>query len=373
MSCSVPDLARTTAETGRYASELVAFCRPEERDAVERSPGVRFTRMPFERLRPWADFRARTRLRDLVGDCEIVHIHGLWSAHGSAAADLSSRSRTPVIVSAHGMLERWAVAQRRWKKLLYSAAVERPRLRRAACLRALTHAEVADYRNFGLTNPVAVVPNGIVVPESLDPEPFLDLFPHLRNHRIVLYLGRIDHKKGVDLLCRAWASLSHPFPDARLVLAGPVSRDAGSLARRLVSELKISSSVTFTGLLRGRMKWSAFAAAGVFVLPSRSEGFSMAVLEALASRVPVLITRQCNFPEVVFSDCGWVVEPETAAIRTALGEALSMSDSELARLGINGRNLVRRRYSWPTIGRQMADVYDWILGGTRPTSVEIVE
>ena len=140
----------------------------------------------------------------------------------------------------------------------------------------------------------------------------------------------------------------------------------------MVRELGLGSNVTFTGMLTGDLKRSAQAASSIFVLPSYSEGFSVAVLEALALGIPVIVTNRCNISEVARWGCGWVIEPEEKALEIALTEALQAPEAPLKAMGEWGRSLVSQHYTWDVVGRQMAAVYDWVLGGTMPSNVEIV-
>jgi glycosyltransferase involved in cell wall biosynthesis len=268
------------------------------------------------------------------------------------------------------MLDAWALRNKRWKKIAYGF-FERANLRRAACLHALTEAEALDYRTFGLRNPVAIIPNGVNAPPLLDAQAFLSAHPECRDRQVLLYLGRIHYKKGVHLLARTWASLAPRFPDAHLVYAGPDSENTLSGLRQLVDELGVARRVTFTGMLDAPAKWSALAAAHAFVLPSYSEGFSVATLEALAAARPVIVTDACRFPEIAARQCGWVVSPSRGELEAALAECLGASRARLETMGEKGRRLVQMRYQWSAIARQMSDVYDWILGGARPSSVEM--
>jgi glycosyltransferase involved in cell wall biosynthesis len=273
----------------------------------------------------------------------------------------------PYLYSAHGMLEPWALNEGKWKKRAYLAAVELPALRGAVGLRALTRAENADYRRVGLGNPVRIIPNGIDIPEASSPRPFLEAFPHLASRRLVLFLSRIHPKKGIDLLCRAWARLEKSLPDAHLVVAGPDNGDTLAGLIELVRHLDIDRRVTFTGLLRGPVKWSALAAATVFVLPSHSEGFSMAILEALGSGLPCLVSRNCHFPEITEQGCGWEIDPNEEQIANSLGHALGMKPDSLAKMARNGRALVAGHFTWTAIGSRTADMLDEWSGLADPS------
>jgi glycosyltransferase involved in cell wall biosynthesis len=270
------------------------------------------------------------------------------------------------------MLDRWALQQKSWRKAPYLALCERHNLASAACLRALTQNEVQDYRRAGIKGSVAIVPNGVTIPANTSSALLLEKFPDLRSRHIVLYLGRLHRKKGIDLLCRAWSRVSAQFPDAVLLVAGPDSEGTLAHLQSMVADAGIAPRVVFAGMLSGPLKWSALAAAEVFVLPSHSEGFSVSVVEAMGMGVPVIITRQCWFPEVAEKSCGWVIEPEVGQIADALAENLRMSPAERAARQANAHTLVDTHYRWEVIGRKMIEVYEWVLGAAKPEFVEAI-
>ena len=266
ISTLMPRLCEATKAIGIDVA-IAGFCGPDE-DACEIEKwGSSFSRFPLGGLRWWNGSMLRERLNRLLQSADGLHIHGIWDDHSAASGALARAARKPYIVSAHGMLERWAVRHKWMKKWLYSLLIERSNLQQAACLHALTRAEVGDYRRYGLTRPIAVIPNGVDVPRVSSPEMFLEAYPHLRGRRLVVFLSRIHHKKGLDILCKAWRNIHHKFADAHLVFAGPDCDNSTSSVQTLVADLGIARWVTFTGMLRGAMKWSALGAAEVFVLP----------------------------------------------------------------------------------------------------------
>ncbi len=365
----VPSLCSALSTGSGARVSIAAFC--DQQEAMPALENVRVDRYPLGPTQWVRDSNIRRRLSDQVRDSDGIHIHGLWREHCTVAAWLARKWKKPYAVSAHGMLERWALANKGAKKALYSYLFERRNLAQAACLHALTQTEVTDYRRFGLKTPVAIVPNGITIPSHLSAEPFLTANPHLRDRRIVLFLGRIHYKKGVDLLCRAWPAIYRRWPDAHLVIAGPDFENTRVGIETLVKEMDVASSVTFTGMLDAEMKWSALHAAQIFVLPSHSEGLSVSVLEAMGIGVPVVVTEQCNIPEVRRYNCGLVVQPKTGELIEAIGHLLSLDRAAIERFGNAGRQLVRRSYSWETVARQMSQVYQWMLGGQLPSDVEV--
>src|ERR1019366_6678208 len=156
---------------------------------------------------------------DAIRKADVLQIHGLWQQQCITAGGIGRRHRKPIVISAHGMLERWALNNKRWKKGPYSLLVERPNLRSASVLRALTAAEASDYRRFGLRNPIAIIPSGVDPVGGAHPELFFSSWPDLRGRRLVLYLSRIHYKKGVDLLVEAWGRIAPHFTGAHLVIA----------------------------------------------------------------------------------------------------------------------------------------------------------
>jgi glycosyltransferase involved in cell wall biosynthesis len=185
-----------------------------------------------------------------------------------------------------------------------------------------------------------------------------------------LFLARLHFKKGLDILSRAWARSSRPS-DVHLVLAGPDFDGTQAKMQGMLEELGISSSVTFVGMLKGEFKWSALAAADAFVLPSRSEGLSMSVLEALGMGVPAIVTNQCNVPEVKANACGWSISPDEDQLTAALNQFFETSRSERLCMGARGKRTVESVYTWDAVGRQMSKLYEWILGGGLPSDVDL--
>ncbi len=360
---TVPGFSRALMATGNWESATAAFAHEDEISHFQEGDGD-VLRLP----RGWG--KSRQQLRERIEWADVVHIHGLWEEHCAVSAALCRKLSKPYVISSHGMLDPWAVRNKRWKKAVYTALIERRNLRGAACVRAVTAAETEDYRRFGIEVPCAVLPLGCDTPPALDASSFLSKFPGLAGRPLVLFLGRLHYKKGLDVLCRSWAELTARYPEARLVLAGPESADTQQTLLKLIADLKVGSSVVLTGMLDGEMKWSALAASSVFVLPSYSENFAVAASEAMLAGVPAIVTRQCNRPEVAESGAGWVIEPNQQQLTAAIDVALAMTDEQRNAMGARGRRLVEDRYSWDAIGVETAAVYEWILGfSQRPKCV----
>jgi glycosyltransferase involved in cell wall biosynthesis len=367
----LPEFCAAVSDGAGCTASLLGICEEVERSSLRGQAFLDAETMSPGKL-AWLAGARRKLLSGKLARFDGVHIHGLWEEHTFAAVRAARIAGKPYIVSAHGMLEPWALRNKRWKKVIYSWLTERRNLSGAACLHALTEAEAMDYRRYGVKTPIAIIPNGVHVHEGASPELFMESFPALRGRRLVLFLGRVHHKKGLDLLVEAWRTAATRTVDAHLVIAGPDFENTRGAIERRIQELGIGSSVTFTGMLQGDLKWSALAACELFVLPSYSEGLSVSVLEALGMQKPVLVTDACNISEVRERGCGWVTTPDVAPIAAALNEFLGTSCVRAAEMGRRGGLLVKERFSWNTIGTQTRAVYRWVAGGPKPLGVHMV-
>ena len=375
LSTVVPQLATRLIESGRFHVQLEVFCLPEERCKPSGHPEMAVSFWPMSRSR-WLLDRSLSRVfHRAVAQSDGVHIHGLWEQSTFVAARTARELRKPYILSAHGMLEPWALASKRLKKRIYAALFERANVQGAFCLHALTAGEARSYRAWGCTRPIAIIPNGVEVPAEVRTpgfqEAFLGAFPRARGRRLVLFLGRLHRKKGVDLLMEAWAALARRWPETLLVMAGPSEGNTRPSLEAAAEKLGIADRVLFTGMLGPQLKWSALAAADCFVLPSYSEGLSVATLEAMGSGLPVIVTEHCHLPEVAAQDAGWEIQPDVAELEAALGECLASTPERNQERGRHGAALVRQRYSWSVVTAQMAELYTWVQGGPAPRSFTV--
>ncbi len=362
LSTVVPQLASKLAGSGRFHVQLEVFCLPEERCKPASLPELAISFWPLSRSRWLLDRSMQPLFRRAVAQSDGVHIHGLWEQSTLVAARTARALRKPYILSAHGMLEPWALGSKRWKKELYAALFERRNVEGARCLHALNAGEARSYRAWGSRRPIAIIPNGVDVPAEVGvpgfANIFLDAFPAARSKRLILFLGRLHTKKGVDLLLEAWGTLARQWPETLLVLAGPSEGNTRAVLEARARSLGIERQIVFTGMLGPELKWSALAAASCFVLPSHSEGLSVATLEAMGAGLPVIVTEQCNLPEA--APAGWQIQPDVDDLRAALGDFLASSPEVNAERGQRGAALVRERYSWPVVARQMAELYTWV-------------
>lgn len=300
--------------------------------------------------------------------CDIFHIHEVWNYPQYMAARTGQKKNVPYILAPRASLEPWRMKYKSFKKNMYLNLFGNTLLHKAACLHAVSPAEVDGFRKVGYEGPAFVACNGIV------PEEFLYMpdrseaevsWPVLKDRRVILFLSRFSPEKGLDEFIPAWSKIVRraSYDDALLVMAGPDDRGYGLTVREMIRKAGIEDRVFLTGMVEGQRKLALMSRADIYVLPSYSEGFSNSLLENMAAGKPVLITPGCNFPEVEKSGAGLCIEPERGALGEALMSLLDLSPSELAAMGCRGRRLVMENYTWSMTARKIATVYRTILRG----------
>lgn len=274
-------------------------------------------------------------MREHAPSFDAVIINGLWQFHSFGAWQALRNSATPYFVFPHGMLDPWfkrTYPLKHIKKCAYWIGAEHRVLRDAESVLFTCEQErelaSQSFRPYRCEQRVA--PLGIARPADCAEKQrtaFLDKFPQCRGRRLILFLGRIHEKKGCDLLLQAFARVAGADSNLQLVMAGPEQRGASEW-RKLAQELGIAGRVVWTGMLSGDLKWGALRSAEVFVLPSHQENFGIAVVEALACGVPVLISREVNIWREIVQDHAGLAQPDTVEGTTnLLQEWLAKTDS----------------------------------------------
>jgi glycosyltransferase involved in cell wall biosynthesis len=275
----------------------------------------------------------------------------------------------PYILQPHGSLDPFLRERHKLRKAVYELLIERRNMEHAAGI----HFTAEEERRLAL--PYIGKSRSFVVPLGIYPEEYKTLpprgtfrreFPEVGARRIVLHLGRIHFKKGLDVLVDAFSILASKRDDVHLVLAGPDDNGYGDEIRKRIGDHGLSRRATFTGMLQGDSKLAAFADADVFALPSYTENFGISVVEAMACGLPVVISKNVNiWREIESAEAGLVTECEAGACAAALLTLLS--DKTLAdKSGANGRHLVAARFEWPSVARQLEVVYqDLARNGAR--------
>lgn len=372
---TVPRLASTLSGLGaRTTLATLDYARHGPQAEV---PGVQLLSLPAgalaRALRGWSPALAAALAAQVRQRLDIVHGHGLWMFPTLYARRAAVRERVAFVLSPRGMLDRWSLERSALRKALAWRAFERANLASAALFHATSDAEADAIRALAFSQPIAMVPNGVDLPDlSRTPARAVleNAHPELRGKRWLLFLSRLHPKKGLAELLDAWRSLEARFPGWHLVVAGPETDGHGMAMRRYAGELGLDGRTTFTGMLAGSAQACAFGNAELFVLPSHAENFGLAVAEALAYGLPAIVTKAAPWRALADERCGWWIDNERPALRQALELSLALASPELRDMGRRGRELVARRYSWRQVACELLAAYRWIARqGDRPACI----
>jgi glycosyltransferase involved in cell wall biosynthesis len=309
-----------------------------------------------------------SRIGSLIRECDVMHLHGLWTGQNWSAGKAARQAGVPYIMTPHSMMMPWAWGRSWWKKRPAGWLFEHANLRGAACLHALAEGEARHIRGLGFNDRIVVVPNGLRVDEYLNPpaaDRLVERFPNLRNHRWVLFLGRIHPQKGVAQAMQACFDILAHGDEWHLVIVGPDEVGMQPMLEAAVTRKGLERRVTFTGMLDRPDVLACLGKASLLLQPSMSEGLSMSILEALAAGVPVLISTACNLPEVAEAGAGRVVEPVRSEVAAALRQLVKTDAAGLAEMGRRARQLAEDRYDWRKVVSRYREMYAGVAGRLR--------
>jgi glycosyltransferase involved in cell wall biosynthesis len=299
----------------------------------------------------------RPRLNRLAAEADLVHTHMPFIYPSYAAAHAAFRHRKPLFYHQRGVFDPERLKFRSLKKSVYLSVVEKPIMRKATTLVALTDAELQNYRRLGIQTRCRVVPNGIDTEKYRTESTGRETRSGVpRSGAVILFLSRIHPTKGADRLLQAFLRVHSDIPDSTLVIAGPDEFGMESQYRDMIRAAGLEDRVLFPGMVSGEEKLDLLARADLFCLPSDAEGFSMAVLEALASGTAVCLSYGCHFDEVEKSGCGRVISNDIGEIARTLREILT-DRPRLKEMGRNALEFVRQNYDWDHITDEIVDIY----------------
>lgn len=328
------------------------------------SNGVSITYFPIDCSHYYKmSFKLAFALKQDIPLATLVHIHSLYQFPCTAAAYYSRCFNVPYLVQPHGVLDPFLFRRRRLRKMFYELCAERRNLIRAARVQFTSQQEMTLAMRTGIPIRPAVVPLGVETDATAEGRAGCQFqrWPELRGRKVVLFLGRINFKKGLDILVAAFAKLTRERSDVHLLVAGPDSDGYERRVRRWCRREGVLDRVTFAGMLHGAEKARAFSAATAFALPSYTENFGIAVVEAMAAGIPVIISKRVNiWREIVDAGAGLATEPSADEFAAAMKVPLQCS--EIARaMGAAGRALYLREYTWDSAGAKLMDLYRTVL------------
>jgi glycosyltransferase involved in cell wall biosynthesis len=305
------------------------------------------------------------RVEEIVSDFDLVHIHSLWFHPQFAAQRAARKHRVPYVISPHGTLDRYLRSHRRFSKGVMNVTWQNKMLANAAALHVATDRERENISDIAPEVPRGLAPCGVWADRFARPgdeSAFRAREFHGTEAPIVMFLGRIAFKKRLDLLIAAFADHARAGGEGLLAIVGPDDEDLVPGLKAQAAELGIADRVRFTGPLFDDDRADALAAATVWALSSETENFGIAVIEALACGIPVLVSEGVSVSdEIAARDAGVVVPLDTAEFTRAIGELIG-DDRLRERLGQNGRALAAE-YDWREVAPKLRSVYELAVGG----------
>lgn len=308
-------------------------------------------------------------LKNNLKDFDLIYILEPWSYPAVAAVYYSRKHKLPYMIVPQGMLYPYAFSQKICKKWPYYQLVIRKNLEAASVIQYTTEDEAEKTHSFlGLTNRAIIIPNAIDLLEFsgfIAQKRLRARYPHLKDKKIILFLSRIHWIKGLDILVQAFARLAKERKDLHLLIIGGDKDRYSKVVKKWIRKYQISEDVTFGGMLTGREKLEAYADSDIFVLPSYSDNFGIVAAEAMASRLPVVISNRVGiYREVERNKAGIVIDANTESLYRAV--KLLLENSELRKeIAAKGRKLVEEYYDVEKVADKMIKTFEEILAFSR--------
>lgn len=304
---------------------------------------------------PWARFlfkEAETIKPDLI------HLRGLWRQTSLACLALKDKyPDVPLVIQPAGMLEPWPLSKNKFKKSIHYSLFEKNLLNLCDCIHATSSMEVDSLISLGIdSSKIINISEGITIPDASIVTNRLECDP-----RRLLFLSRIDPKKGINLLLDAVSQL-RPRNWVIDIAGGCSDIHYMNQLLRSIDRLDLSSLINILGPLTGFAKDNAFQSAHAFVLPSYSENFGIAIAEAMSWGLPVLTTTGTPWSVVANDNLGWYVNAEINTVTHALYELLQSPQSSLNEKGSRARSYVSDHFSWDIVSNKMINIYQSLIG-----------
>lgn len=299
---------------------------------------------------------------------DVVHLHGLWESPCWLAARAARSARKPYVMMTHGFLEPERLKKSSMKKKIIGGLIERPLLSHAARVIATAESEKKSITTYGVKSPIEIVPIGIDTDEidkAQRDEALLNRLGVPFGKKVLLYFSRLAPIKGLDMLADAWSTLGKFHQDWQLLIVGPDTQGYTEFVKQDFATKVKNGSVCICDPVFGLDKFSLLKSVDGFVLPTRSENFSIAVQEALAAGLPVVCTKGAPWATIEGTAhsgrCGWWVDIDARSISLGLEKLLSLSDEEKLQMSLQGKQLVKADFAWGSIATQMRKIYQTVI------------
>jgi len=358
-----------TAALAKDNIDVTVFAPISKQGKTGQYPGVKikFFKQPF--FSPllagkslWSGYSPALAkaLKKQARNFDVIHSHSMWHYPHLAAYQAAIAANKPFVSTVQGELTPWALSKQSSRGL----HIQKQILKHASAIQAVSPKEAEYIKNFSGNKNIFVVPNGIN-PEDFDntgdSQWLFRTYPQLKGKKIILYLGRINDGKGLEVLARSFSKVAAREPNSRLLIVGPDEWGFGKKIKEILKQENALDKTVFTGMLAGEKKLSALRCSNAFVLLSESEAFSITILEALYCGLSVIISPECNFPEVENSGAGRIIAKDADQLTNTLLELLA-NPATVKDMGIKGKNLIQSGgYYYDSIAKKIIETYGKII------------
>lgn len=297
----------------------------------------------------------------LEGKYDLIHGQGIWLPLYHKMCKIACKHKIPYLMTPRGALEPWCYYDKdffkRIKKRIAMKIYQRKDIQAADCILTTADMEANNLRNLGFTNPIAVIPNGI---ETKD-YPCRSQESLANCKKQVIFLSRLESKKGIEILIDAWMKVHERFSDWNVIIVGNGDERYINTLKAQITSNKLTDCVRILPPAFGQEKYRLYTESQLFVLPTHSENFGMVIAEALACGVPVLTTQGTPWKILEEKNVGWWIELSQQNLETTLIQALSLSRETLFEMGQRGSDMVRNNFYYIEVAKRLLKTYKWIV------------
>ncbi len=334
-------------------------CNPVEIEGAK----IHFFNLSIKRMVQFS-FEAGKFLDEYKPD--LLHINGIWELPNVIIQKCAQKRNIPVIISPHGMLEPWILNKNRGKKKLALFLYQKHSIISATSLHATAHSEYNNIRKLGIETNMQIIENGIRTENAEKKKSW-------EKTKTLLFLSRIDPKKGIENLIDALSICKHELKGYKVVIAGEGEPDYVDSLKKRAALNNLGHQIEFPGGAYGNSKWDLFKKADVFVLPTYSENFGIVIAEALSCGTPVITTKGAPWSDLSEYQCGWWIDIGVGPLSHALLDFARKTEVELEQMGRTGHAMVLSKYSADSMGRKMIRFYQSILSQSRTAATSILK
>ena len=347
-SYTVPMMCRAMQDAG--AEVVMRFCGNCD-DNIEDISYKSFNMIEWPVISPLAISPGLYRnLKEECKSADIIQTNSLWQFPNFVTEFARRGSLCKSVIVPRGTLSKYALSISPIKKKIILALGQQTALKKCDMFIATCEEEYNDIRALGYKSPVAIIPNGIDIP-SFNRKAI--------KHKRVVFLSRIHKKKGIDYLIKAWSRIEPLFPDWQLAIVGPTNK-YGEEMQELSMRLHLKN-VSFVGPLYGDDKFHYLYDSELFVLPTHSENWGIAVPEALICSIPVICTKGAPWKGLIDNRCGDWIELSVDSLFESMKHLMSLSSDERNEMGQRGHNWVKQEFSWNRIGEKTISAFKWLI------------